>query len=74
MAEIYPFRALHYNSTAIDLQKVVTQPYDKISPEMRARYYAASPYNFVRLILRQADPNSGQSVYTRSGGGTAKLD
>src|SRR5689334_8924082 len=46
MAEIYPFRALHYNSTAIDLQKVVTQPYDKISPEMRTRYYATSPYNF----------------------------
>jgi uncharacterized protein (DUF1015 family) len=63
MAEIYPFRALHYNQTAVDLQKVVTQPYDKISPEMRARYYATSPWNFVRLILRQADPESGQSVY-----------
>lgn len=63
MAEIYPFRALHYNSTAVDLQKVVTQPYDKISPEMRARYYATSPYNFVRLILRQTAPGSSQSTY-----------
>jgi uncharacterized protein (DUF1015 family) len=63
MAEIYPFRALHYNSTAVDLQKVVTQPYDKISPETQARYYAASPSNFVRLILRQATPGSNQSVY-----------
>lgn len=66
MAEIYPFRALHYNSTAIDLQKVVTQPYDKISPEMQARYYATSPYSFVRLILRQADPNSGRSIYSEA--------
>jgi uncharacterized protein (DUF1015 family) len=66
MAEIYPFRALHYNSTAIDLQKVVTQPYDKISPEMRARYYASSPQNFVRLILRQPNPESGQSVYSEA--------
>ncbi|HET7213588.1 MAG TPA: DUF1015 domain-containing protein [Terriglobia bacterium] len=66
MAEIYPFRALHYNSTAVDLQKVVTQPYDKISPEMRARYYAASPRNFVRLILRQPDPHSGRSVYAEA--------
>ncbi|HET9180044.1 MAG TPA: DUF1015 domain-containing protein [Terriglobia bacterium] len=65
MAEIYPFRALHYNS-AIDLQKVVTQPYDKVSPEMRARYYATSPYNFVRLILRQPTPGSSQSVYSEA--------
>jgi len=66
MAEIYPFRALHYNSTAIDLQKVVTQPYDKISPEMRDRYYAASPFNFVRLILRRAGPDGSQSVYAEA--------
>jgi uncharacterized protein (DUF1015 family) len=66
MAEIYPFRALHYNQTAVDLQKVVTQPYDKISPEMRARYYAASPWNFVRLILRQPTPGSSQSVYAEA--------
>src|SRR5690348_4138210 len=66
MAEIYPFRALHYNSTAIDFQKVVTQPYDKLSPEMSARYFATSPYNFVRLILRQADPATSRSVYTEA--------
>jgi uncharacterized protein (DUF1015 family) len=66
MAEIYPFRALHYNSAAVDLQKVVTQPYDKISPEMRARYYAASPWNFVRLILRQATPGSNQTIYSEA--------
>ena len=66
MAEIYPFRALHYNSAAVDLQKVVTQPYDKISPEMRTRYYAASPYNFVRLILRQPTPGSNQTVYSEA--------
>ena len=68
MAEIYPFRALHYNSTAIDLQRVVTQPYDKISPEMRARYYASSPWNFVRLILRQPAAGSSQSVYSEAAG------
>ncbi|HXH49673.1 MAG TPA: DUF1015 domain-containing protein [Terriglobia bacterium] len=66
MAEIYPFRALHYNQTTVDLQKVVTQPYDKISPEMRARYYAASPFNFVRLILRQATPGSKQTIYSEA--------
>ncbi|HVB29763.1 MAG TPA: DUF1015 domain-containing protein [Terriglobia bacterium] len=69
MAEIYPFRALHYNSAEVpDLQKVVTQPYDKISPEMRDRYYAASPYNFVRMILRQPTPGSSESVYQEAAG------
>ena len=69
MAEIYPFRALHYNSAEVpDLDKVVTQPYDKISAEMRVRYYAASPYNFVRLILRQATPGSSASVYQEAAG------
>ena len=74
MAEIYPFRALHYNSTAVDVQKVVTQPYDKISPEMRDRYYAASPRNFVRLILRQAHRGQRPERLQRGGGGTAELD
>jgi uncharacterized protein (DUF1015 family) len=56
MAEILPFRAIHYNAEAVGgLGKVVTQPYDKISPEMQARYYAASPYNLARLIRRRAD-------------------
>lgn len=63
MAEIYPFRALHYNSSTVpDLGKVVTQPYDKISLEMLARYYEASPNNFARLILRQSSPG-GENVY-----------
>jgi uncharacterized protein (DUF1015 family) len=64
MAQIYPFRALHYNPALInDLQKVVTQPYDKISPEMQARYYDASPFNLVRLILRRKAPNAGENIY-----------
>jgi uncharacterized protein (DUF1015 family) len=69
MAEIYPFRALYYNSAAVpDLQKVVTQPYDKISADMRARYYAASLYNFVRLILRQSTAASSENVYREAAG------
>jgi uncharacterized protein (DUF1015 family) len=68
MAEIYPFRALHYNSAVVpDLQKVITQPYDKISPEMQERYYAASPYNFVRLILRKPAPRGG-NIYREAAG------
>ncbi len=57
MAEIRPFQALHYDARAVDgLERVITQPYDKISPEMQARYYAASPYNLARIIRRRGDP------------------
>jgi len=46
----------------------VTQPYDKINPEMQARYLAASPYNLVRVLLgeRRASDNDTDNVYTRA--------
>ena len=51
MASIYPFRAWRYNPSAVQLEDVVTQPYDKISPAMQEGYYQRSPYNLVRIIL-----------------------
>ena len=51
MARIYPFRAWRYNPSAVRLDDVVTQPYDKISPAMQQAYYQRSPYNLVRIIL-----------------------
>src|SRR5260221_6004917 len=38
MASIYPFRAWRYNPSAVRLEDVVTQPYDKISPAMQEAY------------------------------------
>jgi uncharacterized protein (DUF1015 family) len=36
MAEILPFRALRYNPEKVGaLECVVTQPYDKITPQMQ---------------------------------------
>ena len=68
MAEIHPFRALHYNPAVIpDLQKVVTQPYDKISAPMQGRYYESSPFNFVRVILRKPEPETNETIYRRAG-------
>jgi uncharacterized protein (DUF1015 family) len=69
MAEIRPFRALHYNPSRVqELCNVVTQPYDKISPEMQARYYRSSPFNLVRVILGQPHPddNPQDNVYVRA--------
>jgi uncharacterized protein (DUF1015 family) len=68
MADILPFRALRYNPQCVSPSQVVTQPYDKISPEMQERYYAASPYNLVRIILGRREPqdNTDHNVYTRA--------
>jgi len=68
MADIHPLRALRYDLQRVSAAQVVTQPYDKITPAMQERYYAASPYNLVRIILgrRAADENVGDNVYTRA--------
>ena len=42
MAEIFPFRAYRYNAAIVDPAKVLTQPYDKITPVMAEKYAAAS--------------------------------
>jgi uncharacterized protein (DUF1015 family) len=69
MARIYPFRAWRYNPSAVRLEDVVTQPYDKISPAMQQAYYQRSPFNLVRIILglpELFDAERGESVYTRA--------
>jgi uncharacterized protein (DUF1015 family) len=68
MAKIYPFRALRYDPAKVSPAQVVTQPYDKISPTMQDRYYAASPYNLVRIILGKTEPGDDDhaNVYSRA--------
>jgi uncharacterized protein (DUF1015 family) len=69
MARIYPFRAWRYSPSAVRLDDVVTQPYDKISPAMQQAYYQRSPFNLVRIILglpELFDAERGESVYTRA--------
>ena len=68
MAHIEPFRALRYDPTRVSIPQVVTQPYDKITPEMQDGYYAASPHNLVRVILgkEHASDHTGENRYTRA--------
>lgn len=68
MAEILPFRAHHYDSHQLKLADVVTQPYDKITPSMQARYYDLSPHNLVRIILgrRFETDTDSFNVYSRA--------
>jgi uncharacterized protein (DUF1015 family) len=56
MARIYPFRALRYDTHKVRMEDVVTQPYDKITPEMQQAYYDRSKYNLIRVILGKKEP------------------
>jgi uncharacterized protein (DUF1015 family) len=56
MARIYPFRALRYDTQKLRMEDVVTQPYDKITPEMQQAYYDRSKYNLIRVILGKKEP------------------
>ena len=68
MADIFPFRAVRYNAQRVALEKALTQPYDKITPEMQERYYAASPYNLISIEKGKefASDSATESVYTRA--------
>src|SRR5580658_6135168 len=72
MADIHPFRAFRYDPHQVSPAQVVTQPYDKITPALQDRYYAASPHNLVRIILGRREENDnagnnvGNNVYSRA--------
>jgi uncharacterized protein (DUF1015 family) len=68
MAQIFPFRAWRYDPEHVPIQQVVTQPYDKITPELQEKYYQSSPYNLVRIILGKHQPGDGdqENVYSRA--------
>lgn len=68
MADIAPFAALRYNPDRVSPDSAVTQPYDKITSGMQERYYSASPYNLVRIILGRSQPEDSaeSNTYTRA--------
>lgn len=68
MAKIFPFAGYRYSPTRVRLDDVLTQPYDKITPEMQQRYYTRSPYNLIAVEKGRPEPgDNGQSnIYTRA--------
>jgi uncharacterized protein (DUF1015 family) len=68
MALVYPFRAFRYNPERASFDRVLTQPYDKISPEMQEKYYAADPHNLITVEKGRAYPGDTpqNNVYTRA--------
>ena len=68
MAQVYPFCAYRYNPQKVEPARVLTQPYDKITPEMQQQYAAASPYNLIAVEKGIAHPSDSpaDNVYTRA--------
>jgi len=73
MAQVFPFRAYRFNPELAPFEHVLTQPYDKISPERQAEYYAAHPHNLIAVEKGRVFPDDApqNNVYTRS---AAKVD
>jgi uncharacterized protein (DUF1015 family) len=73
MAVVKPFRAVRYNTdrfgTPHAMQRVVSQPYDRIEADLQQQYYDLSPYNIVRIIQGKSEPGDrpgGPNAYTRA--------
>jgi uncharacterized protein (DUF1015 family) len=73
VADIRPFGAYRFNAERVSAADATTQPYDKITPAMQERYYAASPYNLIPIEKGRVlpDDSAKSNVYTRA---AAKLD
>jgi uncharacterized protein (DUF1015 family) len=68
MAQVYPFHAHRYNPSQVSFERVLTQPYDKISPAMQDKYYATDPHNLITVEKGRGFPGDGpeNNVYTRA--------
>ena len=56
MAVVKPFRAWHYNSKKVSIERVIAPPYDIISAEEEKTFHTRDPHNVIRLILGQSTP------------------
>jgi len=68
MAQVHPFQAFRYNPQRVPFERVLTQPYDKISAAMQDNYYAADPHNLISVEKGRTFPDDSpqNNVYTRA--------
>jgi uncharacterized protein (DUF1015 family) len=69
MAVIAPFKGFTYNFKKMgDLSRLITPPYDVISPEEQEAFYRAHPHNVIRLILgkKKKGDSDWDNRYTRA--------
>lgn len=68
MAQVQPFQAFRYNPQRVPFERVLTQPYDKISTAMQDSYYAADAHNLIAVERGRSSPADSpqNNVYTRA--------
>ena len=69
MLLVAPFRGLRYNPKKVgSLSRVVTPPYDVISPAGQRSYYRRHPLNFIRIAfgLERRTDDAGSNRYLRA--------
>lgn len=69
MADIIPFKGVRYNREKVkDFNRVMTPPYDIISPAQQDMYYSRDEYNMIKLDLVKEFPSDTENDnrYTRA--------
>jgi uncharacterized protein (DUF1015 family) len=63
VAEIRPFRALRYDASRVELERVLAPVYDVVTPEDRVRFYERDPHNAIRLELTKSVAEEASTDY-----------
>lgn len=70
MAEVWPFAGTRYatNEQAVDIAKVISPPYDEITPKLQKELHARDTSNLVRLVCghEAASDDEANNRYSRS--------
>ncbi len=68
MATIIPFKGIRYDTGKVDINEVITPPYDVIDESGQEYFYRKNPYNVIRLELGKKYPEDSDedNRYTRA--------
>ncbi len=69
MAQVFPFRGIHFDEHAVgSLTDVVAPPYDRVPDDVQAALYARHARNIVRITKGKPEPGDDEkkNVYTRA--------
>jgi len=58
-----PFRALRYDTTRVDLSKVIVPPYDVVASDERGSFFDRDPHNAIRFELTRDVADEARTDY-----------